>query len=128
MTVGVWRDLVWISASLEDLKGFPEPVRRVMGFALFQAQCGGKHVQAKPLRGFGGAGVLEVIEDFDGNAFRAVYTVRFADAVYVLHAFHKRSKRRIETPRREMEVVRSRLRLARDVDRARAHHEVGEGA
>jgi phage-related protein len=126
VTVGVPRDLVWVSSSLEDLKGFPEPVRRVMGFALFQAQCGGKHLQAKPLHGFGGAGVIEIIEDFDGNAFRAMYTVRLSEAVYVLHAFQKRSKRGIETPRREMEVVRSRLRLARDVDRARAYREGGE--
>jgi phage-related protein len=85
-----------------------------MGFALFQAQCGGKHVQARPLKGFGGAGVLEIVEDFDGNAFRAVYTVRFADAVYVLHAFQKRSKRGIKTPSREMDVVRSRLRMAQE--------------
>jgi phage-related protein len=127
VTVGGLRDLVWVSSSLEDLKGFPEPVRRVMGFALFQAQSGGKHEQAKPLKGFGGAGVIEIVEDFDGNAFRAVYAVRFADAVYVLHAFQKRSKRGIETPRREMEVVRSRLRLARDMDRARANPEGGEG-
>lgn len=114
MTVGVSSDLIWVSSSLEDLKRFPEPVRKVMGFALFQAQCGGKHLQARPLKGFGGAGVLEIIEDFDGNAFRTVYTVRFADAVYVLHAFQKRSKRGIETPKREVDVVRARLRMARD--------------
>jgi phage-related protein len=123
VTVGVSRDIIWVSSSLEDLKRFPEPVQKVMGFALFQAQCGGKHLQARPLKGFAGAGVLEIIEDFDGNAFRAVYTVRFADAVYVLHAFQKRSKRGIETPRREVELVRSRLRLARDSDRARANRE-----
>jgi phage-related protein len=98
-----------------------------MGFALFQAQCGGKHLQARPLKGFGGAGVLEVVEDFDGNVFRAVYTVRFADVVYVLHAFQKRSKRGIETTRREMEVVRSWPRLARDADRSRASRKEGEG-
>ena len=127
MTVGVSRDIIWVASSLEDLRRFPEPVRKVMGFALFQAQCGGKHLQARPLKGFGGAGVLEVVEDFDGNAFRAVYTVRFADVVYVLHAFQKRSKRGIETPRREMEVVRSRLRLVRDADRSRASRKEGEG-
>jgi phage-related protein len=66
------------------------------------------------LKGFGGAGVLEIIEDFDGNAFRTVYTVRFADAVYVLHAFQKRSKKGIKTPKREMDVVRSRLRMAQE--------------
>jgi phage-related protein len=73
-----------------------------MGFALFQAQRGGKHLEAKPLNGFRGAGVLEIVEDFDGSTFRAVYTVRISDAVYVLHAFQKRSKKGIETPRREM--------------------------
>lgn len=111
---GVSRGIVWVSSSLEDLRRFPQPVQKVMGFALFQAQCGGKHVQAKPLKGFGGAGVLEIVEDFDGSTFRAVYTVRFADAVYVLHAFQKRSKRGIKTPSREMDVVRVRLRAAQE--------------
>jgi len=115
-----------VSSSLEDLKRFPEPVQKVMGFELFQAQCGGKHLQAKPLKGFGGAGVLEIIEDFDGNAFRMVYTVRFADAVYVLHAFQKRSKRGIETPNREMDVVRARLQMARDSRQAEADREEGK--
>ncbi len=114
MTSGASRGIIWVSSSLEDLRRFPLPVQKVMGFALFQAQCGGKHVQARPLKGFGGAGVLEIVEDFDGNAFRAVYTVRFADAVYVLHAFQKRSKRGIKTPSREMDVVRSRLRMAQE--------------
>jgi phage-related protein len=111
---GVSRGIVWVSSSLEDLRRFPQPVQKVMGFALFQAQCGGKHVQARPLKGFGGAGVLEIVEDFDGSTFRAVYTVRFADAVYVLHAFQKRSKRGIKTPSREMDVVRVRLRAAQE--------------
>jgi len=126
VTVGVSRDVIWVSSSLEDLKRFPEPVQKVMGFALFQAQCGGKHLQAKPLKGFGSAGVLEIVEDFDGSAFRAVYTVRFADAVYVLHAFQKRSRRGIETPKRDMDVVRTRLRMARESDQARANRKGGK--
>ena len=126
MTVGVSKDIIWVSSSLEDLKRFPEPVQKVMGFALFQAQCGGKHLQARPLKGFGGAGVLEIIEDFDGNAFRMVYTVRFADAVYVLHAFQKRSKRGTKTPKREMDVVRARLRMARDSRQAEADRKEGK--
>lgn len=97
-----------------------------MGFALYQAQCGGKHLQARPLKGFGGAGVLEIIEDFDGNAFRTVYTVRFADAVYVLHAFQKRAKKGIETPKREIDVVRARLRMARDSRQAEADRKEGK--
>ena len=126
MTVGATKDIVWVASSLDDLKRFPEPVQKVMGFALFQAQCGGKHLQARPLKGFGGAGVLEIIEDFDGNAFRTVYTVRFADAVYVLHAFQKRSKRGIKTPKREMDVVRSRLRMAQESRQTEADRKEGE--
>jgi len=126
VTVGVSKDIIWVSSSLEDLKRFPESVQKVMGFALFQAQCGGKHLQAKPLKGFGGAGVLEIIEDFDGNAFRTMYTVRFADAVYVLHAFQKRSKRGTKTPNREMDVVRARLRMARDSRQAEADRKEGK--
>ena len=77
------------------------------------------------MKGLGGAGVLEIIEDFDGNAFRAVYTVRFSHAVYVLHAFQKRSKKGIETPKRDMDVVRARLRMARDLRQAEADRKEG---
>lgn len=75
------RPLIWIASSLDDLKEFPSEVRSDMGFALYVAQCGRKHEQAKPLKGFGGAGVLEVVRHFDGNSYRAVYTVRFAERV-----------------------------------------------
>ena len=85
------KEVIWVASSLRDLKEFPAFVRQSMGFAIFQAQRGGKHVQAKPLGGFKGGAVLEVVEDFDGNTFRAMYTVRFAEAVYVLHAFQKKS-------------------------------------
>ena len=78
------------------------------------AQIGGKHSAAKPLQGFGGAGVLEIVEDYAGDTYRAVYTVQFAAAVYVLHAFQKRSKRGIATPRQELEKVRTRLRQAEE--------------
>lgn len=100
--------------ALEDVKAFPDEVKRVIGFALHVAQSGGKHPDAKPLKGFGGAGVLEVVEDFDGDAYRAVYTVKFVGAVYVLHAFQKKSRRGIATPPAEMERVRQRLRLAEE--------------
>ena len=112
------KPLFWVGSSLDDLKEFPDEVKRVLGFALHVAQAGGKHPDAKPLKGFGGAGVLEVVEDFDGNAFRAVYTVRFSRGVYVLHAFQKKSRRGIETPAAELECVRRRLRLA-EADHAR---------
>jgi phage-related protein len=91
---------------------FPEDVRRRIGGALWEAQIGGKVLFAKPLRGFGGAGVLEIVDDFDGDTFRAVYTVRFAMAVYVLHAFRKKSKRGIATPRLEMQRIAQRLKTA----------------
>ena len=87
------KPLFWVGSSKADLRTFPEEVRREMGYALFLAQSGGKHPDAKPLKGFGGAGVLEVVERFDGNAFRTIYTVRIANAVYVLHAFHMHSRR-----------------------------------
>jgi len=83
------------------------------------AQKGGKADAVKPLKGFGGAGVLEVVEDHDGNTFRAVYTVRFATAVYVLHAFQKKAKRGIETPKSDLDVVRRRLVVAEDLHRQR---------
>jgi phage-related protein len=83
-----------------------------MGFALFQAQRGQKHVHAKPLKGFGGAGVLEVVDDLDGNSFRVVYTIRLQDAIYVLHAFQKKSHKRSATPQHVMDLVKSRLAMA----------------
>jgi phage-related protein len=106
------KPLFWIGPSKKDLKDFPVEVRRAMGFALFQAQAGGKHVDAKPLKGFGGAGVLEVVADERGSTFRAVYTVRFAGAVYVLHAFQKKSKHGVKTPKAEMDLIHKRLRVA----------------
>jgi phage-related protein len=111
--------LVWIASSLKDLREFPEPVRQVMGFALYLAQTGGKHPDGKPLKGFAGAGVLEVVDDNDGDAFRTVYTVRFAEIVYVLHAFQKKSKRGIATPKREIDLVRERYEQARRLHESR---------
>lgn len=104
----------WIGSSLSDLRAFPPEVRRVMGFALQQAQWGGKHPDAKPLRGFGGAGVLEVVEDFNKNTYRLVYTVRFAKMVYVLHVFQKKSKSGIATPPQDIERIRRRLKVAEE--------------
>src|SRR6266566_2348619 len=106
--------LFWVTASLKELRKFPPDVRRVMGFALWQAQQGGKHVDAKPLKGFGSAGVLEIVEDHDGNTYRAVYTVRLAGRVYVLHAFQKKSKTGIETPKAEINLIKSRLKRAEE--------------
>ena len=119
------RPLFWTGSSLHDLREFPESVKRVMGFALRRCQDGGRHVSAKPLKGFGGAGVLEIIEDEDHATYRVVYTVKFADAVYVLHAFQKKSTRGIRTPKREMELIKARLTRAEEhhADRSRSHHD-----
>jgi phage-related protein len=108
------KPLFWIGSSKKDLKGFPLEVRRTMGFALFQAQAGGKHVDAKPLKGFGGAGVLEVVENQEGNTFRAVYAIKFAGAVYVLHAFQKKSKKGVKTPKTDRDLICKRLKTAEE--------------
>ncbi|MDD5347594.1 MAG: type II toxin-antitoxin system RelE/ParE family toxin, partial [Candidatus Omnitrophica bacterium] len=85
--------LIFVGSSRDDIRSFPEAVRLDIGYALFTAQRGEKPVSAKPLKGFGGAGVLEIIENFDGNTYRAVYTVKFSDVLYVLHCFQKKSHR-----------------------------------
>src|SRR5437588_3748665 len=106
------KPVFWIASSRKDLKKFPKGVRQTVGQALFDAQTGGKHPDAKPLRGFHGAGVLEVVEDDDGSTYRAVYTVKFAGVVYVLHAFQKKSKRAARTPPQEIDKVKARLKEA----------------
>jgi len=100
--------------SRNDLSAFPNDVKLRVGGALWDAQVGLKSPAAKPLKGFGGAGVLEVVADFDGNAFRTVYTVRFAEAVYVLHAFQKESRRGIATPKAEWDLIAARLARAKE--------------
>jgi phage-related protein len=108
------KPLFWIASSRVDLRAFPEEVKCVMGFALYEAQMGGKHVDAKPLKGFGGAGVLEIAEDFSGNTYRGVYTVKFARAVYVLDAFQKKSKTGVKTPKGDINRIKRRLKAAED--------------
>jgi phage-related protein len=105
--------LEFIGSSQDDLSAFPVEVKQCIGFALRAAQKGGKHPDAKPLKGFKGAGVLEIISDFDGDTFRAVYTVRMKGVLYVLHAFQKKSKSGIKTPLPEIEKIESRLRDAK---------------
>src|ERR1700724_4366218 len=97
---------LWIGSSKDDLRAFPGEVRRVMGFAINDAQNGDEHPRAKALKGFGGRGVLEVVDDEDGDTYRAVYTVRFAGLIYVLHAFQKKSQKGIETPNCGIELTR----------------------
>jgi phage-related protein len=104
----------WIGSSLDDLKDFPDEVQQVVGYALYIAQCGDKHPSAKPLKGFKGAGVVEVVEDFDGDTYRAVYTIKFADVVYVLHSFQKKSKQGIATPKQDIDLIEARLKRAKE--------------
>jgi phage-related protein len=106
------KPVVWVGSARADLTAFPDEVKDSIGFALFAAQQGGKHRDAKPLRGFSGAGVLEIVADHDGDTYRAVYTLRFPRRVYVLHAFQKKSKKGIKTPKAEIELIKSRLKRA----------------
>jgi phage-related protein len=106
------KPLYWIGSSRKDVKSLPEGVQDVFGYALFLAQVGKKHPDAKPLQGFGSAGVLEVVEDWQGDTYRAVYTIRFAQAVFVLHVFKKKSTKGIETPQRDLDLIRERLKVA----------------
>ncbi len=108
------RPVHFVGASRQDLRGFPDEARRDIGFALSFAQMGKKHPSAKPLKGFKGAGVLEIVEDHRGDTYRAVYTVRFAKAIYVLHAFMKKSKSGIKTPKHEIELIERRLKTAEE--------------
>ncbi len=106
------KPLEWIGSSHKDLMALPADVRRFFGFALSLAQAGDRHDAAKVLKGFGGAGVLEVVEDDMGGTYRAVYTVKFAEAVFVLHCFQKKSKRGIATPKEDMDIINARLKIA----------------
>jgi len=105
------KSVEWVGSSRADLKRFPDLVKDRMGFAIYRAQAGLRHRDAKPLKGFG-AGVLDAVSRHDGGTFRAVYTVRFETAVYVLHAFQKKARRGIATPNKELDTVRRRLRAA----------------
>lgn len=111
MAAGAPRPVEWIGSSRDDLITFPKAVRGIVGYALYQAQIGLRHREVKQLRGFG-SNVLEVVSRHDGDTFRAVYTVRFRSAVYVLHAFQKKARRGISTPKQEIERIRLRLKAA----------------
>lgn len=104
----------WVASTRDDLRAFPDAVRAVVGEALYRAQQGAEHPAAKALKGFGGRGVLEVADDYSGSTYRAVYTVSFPTAVYVLHVFQKKSKKGIATPQHEIELIRKRLRRAEE--------------
>ena len=106
------KPLYWVGSSKKDIALMPEEVQDIFGYALYLAQIGRKHEDAKPLKGFGSAGVLEVVEDWRGDTYRAVYTVRFTSAVFVLHVFQKKARKGIETPKHEIDLIRKRLKAA----------------
>jgi phage-related protein len=109
----------WVGSSKKDVSSFPRPARLEIGHALFAAQNGDTDPAAKPLKGFGGRGVLEVVADHRGDTWRAVYTVKFQDAIYVLHAFQKKSKSGIATPKKELDLIKQRLAEAEKHHRER---------
>jgi phage-related protein len=115
-----FRQLVFVGSSQDDLRSFPEDVKDVVGYALWLAQNGDRHRDAKPLKGFGGAGVLEISDDHRGDTYRVVYTINFERSVYVLHAFKKKSTRGIATPRQHIDRIRQRLRDAAAIHAARS--------
>src|SRR5438128_888824 len=108
------RSLVWVRSARKDLKGFPEKVRRKFGFALWQAQQDEMPIEAKVLKGFQGAGVIEIRADLEGSTFRLVYTVRFPKLLYILHAFQKKSTKGIKTPPTAIDLVKKRLKFAEE--------------
>lgn len=108
------KPVIFMGSSLEDLSAFPTEVKQVMGYAIHLAQTEGKHPDAKPMKFFKGAGVLEVVDDFGGDTYRAVYTVKLKGVVYVLHAFEKKSKSGIKTPPADMSMIQSRLKAAQN--------------
>ena len=108
----ILRPLVWIASSKKDLMATAEEVQDVFGYALHLAQVGSKHDRAKPLKGQGSAAVLEVVEDWQGDTYRAVFTVKFSAAVYVLHCFQKKATKGIATPKLELDLIASRLKVA----------------
>ena len=120
------KPLEWIGSSHKDLMALPPDVRRLFGYALSLAQVGDQHDAVKVLKGFGGAGVLEVIESDVGGTYRAVYTVKFAEAVFVLHCFQKKSKRGIATPKEDIDLIHARLKvaeaLAKEWRNEKTHH------
>lgn len=120
------KPLVWVGSSLKDLREFPDEVKDEMGFALYEAQRGLKPVAAKPLKGFGGAGVLEIVSDYQTDTYRVVYTVRLEERVYVLHTFQKKSKKGIATPKADIELIRRRLRQAEELHKEWRFEQEGE--
>jgi phage-related protein len=113
------KPLYWVASSKKDLLAMPKAIANAFGYGLHQAQIGNQHVSAKVLKGFGGAGVLELIESDEGGTYRAVYTVRIGQSIYVLHCFQKKSKQGIKTPKEDMDLIRSRLKTAEQMEQGK---------
>ena len=109
------KPVYWVGSSKRDLQSLPDPAVDLFGYALYLAQIGKKHEQAKPLKGFGSASVLEVVEDWDRSTYRAVYTVEFKGFVFVLHVFQKKSRRGAATPKGDIDIIRERLKVAEQI-------------
>ena len=112
MKIELPKPLIWVGTSKKDLLGFPDSVKQIMGYAIYLAQNGDKHQDSKPLKGFGGAKTLEVVESYKSDTYRAVYTVKFEGVVYVLHCFQKKSKKGIATPKPDIDLIQRRLKDA----------------
>lgn len=108
------KELIWIGSSKKDLTGFPEDVKSAMGYGLYLAQLGEKHKNAKPLKGFGGTDVFEIVDQDVSGTYRGVYTAKYKDMIFVLHAFQKKSKQGIKTPKSEIDLIDNRLKQAQD--------------
>lgn len=113
------KPIIWIGSSLRDLRALPASVQDYIGYALHLAQLGSKHRDAKVLKGFGGSGVQEIVVDYNRDTYRAVYTIRFTDRIYVLHAFKKKSKSGIATPKSDLELIERRLKQAQEMEKDR---------
>jgi phage-related protein len=108
------RPVEFVGGARQALRRLPKPVRYVFGYAILLAEVGEKHPDAKPLKGFGGSGVLEVVENFDGDTYRAVYTVKFEGVIYLLDAFQKKAKRGRATPQIDIDRIKARLKIAEE--------------
>ncbi|HEV2917065.1 MAG TPA: type II toxin-antitoxin system RelE/ParE family toxin [Candidatus Babeliales bacterium] len=117
------KELIWVGSSYKDLMDLPVDIRHVMGYGLYLAQCGEMHESAKVLKGFGGAGVIEIIDSDDAGTYRAVYTIKMADAIFVLHVFQKKSKQGIKTPQRDIDLINARLKQAQEIYKSRQDNE-----
>lgn len=117
------KELIWVGKSKKDLLDLPDDVQRTIGYGLYIAQCGEMPEDAKPLKGFGGAGVLELIDSDEAGTYRAVYTIKLADTVFVLHVFQKKSKQGIKTPQADIDLIHTRLKMAQEMYKERSKNE-----